>query len=511
VTISLQDVLAHPVMREAHTGVLSGAEHLGRPVRWVHSSEIYEIAPLLQGGELLLSTGLGLAGADEPARRSYIRQLARRGVAAVGIELGRTMADIPPDMVHEAVISGLPILALRAVVPFVKITEAINGSILNSSIARLRHADRVSQALSERLMQGCGLDQLLQTLAELVGTPVFLLGHDRHVIAASPRSPDARGDGHGPSVPVTMNGAVLATLVFGHSSTEEPELVQAALDRAPVVVALELLRSNHQLTSVGRLQIELHGKLLADKTVSLEDLSHDLRAAGLPTRDAAFVGCVMHLDDPTLGVRALHDVGQHVAAAAVISEVDGLAVALFSGPKTNLGRPFADAVRGALQSALPQTLTASAGVGPPTTSLAGIQRSVREARTALELSARTPGVGPVACARALSVERLLFRGADPTLLREFVGEQLGPLLDADQARHTQLVKTLEAYLANGQRKAQTARELHLRRQSLYQRLTRIETLLGTSLDDPHQLAAIVVALRGLRLMGGADGVAAGLL
>jgi purine catabolism regulator len=118
-------------------------------------------------------------------------------------------------------------------------------------------------------------------------------------------------------------------------------------------------------------------------------------------------------------------------------------------------------------------------------------------------------MGPVACARALSVERLLFRGTDPALLREFVLEQLGPLLDVDQARHSHLVRTLEAYLANGQRKAPTARELHLRRQSLYQRLTRIETLLGTPLEDPHQLAAIVVALRALRLMGGADAVAAG--
>jgi purine catabolism regulator len=101
----------------------------------------------------------------------------------------------------------------------------------------------------------------------------------------------------------------------------------------------------------------------------------------------------------------------------------------------------------------------------------------------------------------MSVERLLHSCADPAVLKEFVTEHIGPLLESDHSRRTDLVRTLDSYLANGQRKAATSRELHLRRQSLYQRLTRIETLLGGFLDDPHDLAAIMVALRGLRLLG----------
>lgn len=42
----------------ANPQVLAGKSQLGRTVRWVHSSEIYEISPLLSGGdELLLTTG----------------------------------------------------------------------------------------------------------------------------------------------------------------------------------------------------------------------------------------------------------------------------------------------------------------------------------------------------------------------------------------------------------------------------------------------------------------------
>jgi purine catabolism regulator len=51
--------------------VLAGADALGRPVRWVHTSELDDPTPYLEGGELLLTTGLKLGpSADE--LRSYV-------------------------------------------------------------------------------------------------------------------------------------------------------------------------------------------------------------------------------------------------------------------------------------------------------------------------------------------------------------------------------------------------------------------------------------------------------
>ncbi|WP_257002789.1 helix-turn-helix domain-containing protein, partial [Streptomyces albidoflavus] len=58
-----------------------------------------------------------------------------------------------------------------------------------------------------------------------------------------------------------------------------------------------------------------------------------------------------------------------------------------------------------------------------------------------------------------------------------------------------------AYLAHAGRKAETARELHLNRQTLYNRLARIAELLGTDLDDPHTVLALSLALRARRHVG----------
>jgi purine catabolism regulator len=86
----------------------------------------------------------------------------------------------------------------------------------------------------------------------------------------------------------------------------------------------------------------------------------------------------------------------------------------------------------------------------------------------------------------------------PELLA-FARDQLGPLFEERDPRSRELLRTLEAYLASSGRKAETARTLHLTRQSLYLRLDRLRRLLGVDLDDPDVLLSLHLALRALRL------------
>jgi len=44
--------------------VLAGGDRLDAPVRWVHTSELDDPGPYLEGGELLLTTGLKLEVGD---------------------------------------------------------------------------------------------------------------------------------------------------------------------------------------------------------------------------------------------------------------------------------------------------------------------------------------------------------------------------------------------------------------------------------------------------------------
>ena len=106
----------------------------------------------------------------------------------------------------------------------------------------------------------------------------------------------------------------------------------------------------------------------------------------------------------------------------------------------------------------------------------------------------------VVSVQALALERLLTAHGNPEATRQFVDDQIGALARADSARNSQLSHTLEVLAACGGSKAEAAKRLHVRRQSLYYRLDQISKLLDVDMDDPKQLMTLAVAITARRLV-----------
>jgi purine catabolism regulator len=98
-----------------------------------------------------------------------------------------------------------------------------------------------------------------------------------------------------------------------------------------------------------------------------------------------------------------------------------------------------------------------------------------------------------------SLRRLLWTLRDEPALADFVARRLAPLRAYDARHRGELVKTLEVFCAHGGRKTETAKALHLERQSLYKRLARIEQLLEARLTDEDTLLGLHLALRASTL------------
>jgi purine catabolism regulator len=133
------------------------------------------------------------------------------------------------------------------------------------------------------------------------------------------------------------------------------------------------------------------------------------------------------------------------------------------------------------------------GAGGWAAATAGLRHAAETAAAAQGLPER-----PWYDARRLDIDLLLWRLRDHPDLAAFVDRTIGRLREHDRRSKPPLLPTLETYLAHAGRKAETARELHLNRQTLYNRLARIGELLGTDLDDPETVLALNVALRARR-------------
>lgn len=158
-----------------------------------------------------------------------------------------------------------------------------------------------------------------------------------------------------------------------------------------------------------------------------------------------------------------------------------------------------DAVREAARVArLPRNqLCATASRTVDTVGL--LPRAMTEARETLQLGQELGEAGPVIGVQTLVLERLLAQHGDAGAVRQFVEDQIGALERSDEAKGSELVRTLEVLVACAGSKAEAAKRLHIRRQSLYYRLDQIARLLEVNLDEPGQLTTLAVAIAARRV------------
>ena len=172
--VRISEVMALPEVARAGPRALAGADGLDRPIRWVHVAETEDVADLLLGGELILTTGISMrAGAAAAAR--WIRGLAREDVAGVIVELGPHLPRVPAAAVRAAAEAGLPLVTLDRPVRFVAVTEEIHGRIVNRQLAALRRAEAMERRLTGLLQAGEGVHAVVEVAAAHVGAPVALV------------------------------------------------------------------------------------------------------------------------------------------------------------------------------------------------------------------------------------------------------------------------------------------------------------------------------------------------
>ncbi|WP_330340893.1 PucR family transcriptional regulator [Streptomyces sp. NBC_00557] len=530
--ITVQRALELPGLRSGLPEILAGADRLGRTVRWVHAGEVPNIASLLKGGELLLTTGYGL-GTRPAEQRAFVRTLAERGIAALVVELGPRFSRLPAALVDTARAAGLPLVQLHREVPFVTVTEEIHTEIVNGHYALLQRAEEVHRRCTEALLGGGGVPQVLGILADFGGNPVFLETADGRLLYAAGEGPEGadplqvweglrgpRKDAPPPAGSVLVDvpgggpgtaGSVRARLVLLPVRGALAPVHRIAAERAAGILAVVLMqaRQEEELAARGRGDFLTD---LAEGRITAEDAPAQARVLGFKPGDSPLLPVVMRIGDslsPGGGWAVLaRAVSEELAAVGVpvllgVRPVEGRVLVLL-GLRSESERPaVADRVAAALRTGVERAGMRRPGSPPPVVVVgvaggwaaasAGLRHAAETATAAQGLTDR-----PWYDARRLDIDLLLWRLRDHPDLAAFVDRAIGPLRDHDNRSKPPLLPTLQTYLAHAGRKAETARELHLNRQTLYNRLARIGELLGTDLDDPQTVLALSLALRARR-------------
>ena len=501
--LSVQELLDLPVLRQARPEVVVGSRLDTRTVRWVHTSEIYEISPLLKGGEVLLTTGLGLVGIGSAAVTAYVAALARQGVAALLLEVGRTFTHAPDALVSAAREHDFPLVLLHGVVPFIEVTETVYPMLIAGEVEQLRARDQAASRLHEALAAGVAPPDLVALVGDICASTVGLYDAEGALLAGS----DTRA-GLTPTFDFDVGTSAWAVLSLSATRATGPLTARLATLCATVLdIRLGTLLGPGHLAGAAA---DLVRALATGQHLSSSDISVQARAAGLPVRAGCrAVGLAVELRLPSSarpGLSATAEAARAVFGACLVAELDGdflVAATVRPAELRAVLATFADT----LETELRATVGVSAvriAAGPLVDDTAGLARSLPAARAALGLARRLSLGSRTVLSSDLGVYHLLSSVAADAELERFVEEQLGPLLEQDAQRGSDLVATLDAYLEAGLSKSATARALGIRRQTLYARLERISRLLGgLDLEGRQARTALDLALVSWRMRSSA--------
>jgi purine catabolism regulator len=534
---TVAEVLALDPVRSGAPRVLAGADRLDAPVRWVHVIELAQAAHLLRGGELVLSTGIALPD-DTAGLQRYVAELAAVGVSALAVELGsRYSRTLPSALVSAAAEHRLPLIVLERETQFIEITEAVHARIIDAQLSELRSAERLHQVFTDLAVSGASADEVVAQTASLAGCPVILESLAHHVLACAPGTQDAAAllagfagrsravqatkrtgydDASGWLVTVVgARGEDWGRLIMMRGGPPAPADV-ALIERAATTLALGRLLEHRQESLERQAHRTILSAFLGHGFADQAEAEARARALGVPVTGRSLVAVVVRLAGaaPTRDRRnglaaqaraaeiadALAEVCRRQRVPALVGTLaDDRVAALLALP----ARSDAEAALARLAEQLRPRLSAEdiIGAGSAVDSVGGVQRSFLEADHVAEAAAGSGAALPFYRLPDLRLRGLLHLLRDDPRLHAFAERELGPLLVHDDAAGTQLLSALTAYLSAGGNKAEAAKQAHLARPTMYERLHQIEDVLGIDLEPAESRLSLHVALLALQAAG----------
>jgi purine catabolism regulator len=474
--LRVQDIVAMPGLG---LEVVAGAAGLKGEIRWLHASELADPTPWLGGGELLLTTGLGV-GREASSQRAYVRRLAKHRLAGLGFGLGFGYATVPQPLVATADKLGFPILSVPYEVPFIAISKAVFTHLANKQLEIVTQALEVHERLAQAVVHGRGLQALLAVLCNHLGCSAALVDESGRTLAERHARRRLSFDA-ALELPVVADDE-LATLKAAREKRSFGEYDLLVLHHGQTALAFELSKRH----AVSAAELRLAGDLIDD----LENERLDDRAAG--RRMAAF-GLEPGRDHAALLAEPRNGLAPARLRLAVARELDRRGVRYLSAARRDRASFLVEAEGEEAVLSLAQRIVeaepdARVGVGRPAAGRA-LGRSLLEARAALDVATT-----PVSSYRDLGSLELLLTLPDAAL-EAFVDRVLG-----QSAENAWLVESLTALLDAGYRWSEAAERLGVHRHTLRYRMERLREQTGRHPDEPEQRMELWLAVKAAQAL-----------
>ncbi|WP_332691618.1 PucR family transcriptional regulator [Halalkalibacter lacteus] len=486
-----------------HADFVAGFNGKSNRIKWVHVVEIMDIKHLLKGQELILTTGLWWKG-NTSSLLSFLQQLIDCQVAGLCIELGTRMNSLPDEAIEFADRHQLPIILFREEVPFVEITQDLHASIINKQVTSLTLLETFSQKLNELLLRMANRTELVSLLQRYTDVQVIMRSQQETIYL--PNCTKYEKDKLQKVVTSQSNkntniikkhvhilGGNQLEIILVKDQGKFQEIDCHLLDKTVTALAQHLLR---ELYIEERRGVEeghwLNGWLKGEHT---EEMIHEYMY--YYDSDISENGAVVCVLAKAQANSYKTELAYQKLLIRTTFEQEGFTTFLTEMPM-QLGwilvnnrsvTDWKERVHRAINKLNQMERQewhgriSAVGVGKFVSLWKDIAKSFETAKEAHSLIPLVKEKKEMYVFEDLQLYRMLSVFHNKTDLGEMMETSLKPVLDYDARYNAKLLDTLQMYLACQGSKQETAKRLYIVRQTLYHRIEKLETLLGSDFMD----------------------------
>ncbi len=490
--------------------LLAGEQGLQRNVKWVHIVEVTDLENLLNGNELILSTGVAWKDAD--TFLSVLKQLINYDASGLCLEIGTYWTEIPAEVLELADEHHFPIIAFDKQVQFVEITHDIHALIVNRQYQMISDLEHYSQTLNKRLLTIHTYEDILQFIFSSLDVQIIYKSKNNdHVFV-----PDIGRDKQMEVLqalkennPKTSAGAPI--IVFGQQqaelfiySEEEPisEYDLLILDRTATALAQHLLKELYTGERKRVQELEwLNGWLEGDYSseaileyIQEQDIhvKNEENTVVIAKPNGQKEGWKPDITYLKLMFRSVFE--QFGFLVFLIEKRQNLVFILCNKRKTsNRKERTRKAIKMMAESEFikkQSSVSWSIGAGKWTDSFEELNKSYMTAKETIRIQNRMKDKEMYHLYEDLHLYRLISVMGRQVNLQEMANEYLEPIIEYDKQYNGRLLETLKAYMDCSGSKQETAKKLFIVRQTLYHRLQKIENLIGSDFMEREKRMAI---------------------
>ncbi|MCT2535363.1 PucR family transcriptional regulator [Aquibacillus koreensis] len=527
--LTVREVLQNKCFEGAK--VIAGEKGLDHAVRWVHIMEVTHVDKLLNGSELILSTGVGWRD-FQTTSVAYLKQLIKARVAALCIELVKYANEIPEEMINLANKHDLPIIVFYKEVRFIDITQSINNQLMNNQYKILADLEDFSRKLNHTMLLPNAFHRVLKLIHQYLGVQVIYLSktkeetifvplqhemEQKKLLATVEKHKEKRlinsnkqyiaPNGLYVGQPVQALDHKFADLIIFPKYKNVTEYELLVLDRCANAISQDLVRifyleEQKKQQEQQWVQEWLKGECSKDEIHQyLSSLDAQLKPQGAVVCLCRF-NQVIDRSNHSYFIAVFRNVLQSYGYYLISFYDQKQFVFIFINQRslTDWKMRLQKAIDHINRMDMYETIAskhALFGVGKITEDMEAITASYDAAKEALHIQNQAK-IKDKIFYEDLHVYRLVSSLNNTVNLDDYMNEYLGAVVTYDQAHNSELLYTLQIFLESNGSKNEAAKRLFVVRQTLYHRLDKLKELLGEDFMMPEKRVTIELLLHAYR-------------